>query len=602
MKLHKTPSARRQRGAVLIMTAAFMVAAIALLALAVDTGRLYAAQAKLQSSANLAALAAARQASGCRLKRDEEDLFTPEAGKEKARTVVRNNYGATESGPEVSAYDRGIVTTSKEKLRHFSPDDGSGTPKPNAVRLTLTNTSYKPLFPLFRGDKKTKLQASAGALSRPEAAIQIGTSLAHIKPRVLRDLLGLSVDVGDIGNLAQAHITLAKLLKAKADVVTMDDFTTPEPDGGTEITINDALGRASDNVNYLAIDVIEAVQGQLGDQPLSKILSIAGPVGSDASVSIGALVNSAAQLIAKDRTNAVPIGLSFNKLPAGLGGVSAKLRILQPAQSKVGPAGQDSAGNYYTKVDSAQVAITLALNLELLQKIEILKLPLVINVAGGEARLDKILCPSPTNRSYEVQVHGSTSTVTAGVGTIKDDKFTPSEISILDDTITVSNNDPDNLSTISPKDYDVSFDIADLDDLPEKKAPPDIEELSTQELTGLLSNIHLRVDIGKNLPLISDLVDKIVDTAGGILDWIGDILGGTSGDEEDETNLTTDILLAPVNAVLQKLLAPVLQPVLDPILHALGISLSTADITLQGISPNQPVLFCASDEDCGFDD
>lgn len=587
--------AARQRGAILIMTAAFIVAAVALLALVVDTGRLYAAQTKLQSAANLAALDAARVASGCRTN-DTMDIYDPDAGKDVAQKAILLNYANSDSTPTLSRYERGEVqaVTDPSKpdhgLRRFSPGNPS-IQKPNAVRLSLTDESYRPLFAMFAKDD-TVLHASSGAISRPEASLQIGTSLAHINPAILSQLLGVNLDVASLGNLADLNIALADLIRPNVSLLTQADVA--------RIQINQALENVSDQLNGPSRAVVNALQNQLGDQPLSEILSLAGPVGGDVSIALGSVVNAAAQLVAKDRDNVVIFDFDDDndllEIP-GLGGIDAHLEILDPMSIDVGPAGQNAQGDYYTVAKSAQVAIILDINLHLLAEgATLANVPLVVHVADGRAALTKIQCPTATDRKYLVASHITTATATAGVGTIEDDKFVPGRIELLGNLVTIDNTDENNLSTISSNEYDIDpqFAVSSLDELPLERGPDDSEALNTAQLTSLLSNVSLQAHVGQDLPVIGDLID-------GLGDLLGGVVCGLFGCDSPESLLTTDVLLAPINELLDNVLAPVLAPALDPILEQLGVSLSSATVTLNGINGSQPQLFCSSADDCGFE-
>ena len=62
-----SPSLRRQHGAILVMTALFIVVLIGVAALAMDVGRLVILRSQMQNAADAAALAAAAAAPGaCR--------------------------------------------------------------------------------------------------------------------------------------------------------------------------------------------------------------------------------------------------------------------------------------------------------------------------------------------------------------------------------------------------------------------------------------------------------------------------------------------------------------------------------------------------------
>lgn len=569
--MHTGPgtSRQRQRGAIAILTAAFIVAAVALIALAVDTGRLYAAQQKLQSTANLAALAAARQASGCR-----RDLGMGDGAAAATSTVASNYAGrGDEAMPSVTRYDPGFVTANDATgLREFStagaPDD-----RPNGVRLSVTDDGFKPLFNLFF-DQTTTLSASAGAISQPLAGLRFGTTLAEIEPALLGDLLGIDLAVASAGDLATAQVSLADLLAIDAGVATRDDLAT--------ITVNEALGNVSARVNTLARGVIAPVRDAMGDQPLSTVLDLAGPVGSDTSLALGSLVNAAAQLVAADRDTAIPLTLDLSTLPLGLGGLTADLRLLQPAGMVIGPAGTGNSGRYYTRVRSAQVGLQLGLTLELgvgggeLVRVD---LPVAVQLARSEARLERIDCPTPGRRAYAVTIGMDTATAAAAIGRLDGedgiDTDARAEVTLLGTSVAEVFNDGNALSTVAARAGEKAiFDnIDDLAELPRTDAGD--SALRSNDIAGLLGGLQLDYTL-------------LRDTG-----FLGELVTGLTAPVLDDT-------LAGLTDLLQSLSTTVLAPALDPILESLGVSLAAPSITLTTLKPNHPDLFCASAADCGF--
>ncbi|ROO29556.1 hypothetical protein SAOR_03585 [Salinisphaera orenii MK-B5] len=560
------------------MTAAFIVAAVALLALAIDTGRLYAAQARLQSAANLAALDAARAASECR-----NDLSDGSPDDAALASVAQNFAGRDEdSRPALARLDTGRIDA-RDGLYAF--DDATGVDdKPNGVRLTLTDRNFQPLFALFN-DEETTLSASAGARSLPTAGLQLGTTLASVEPELLSALLGTDVDVASLGDLAEVSVTLADLLGVDASAVTREDVA--------RVTVGEALDNVSDQINTLSRSVVGTVQSVLGDQPLSEILDLAGPVGGEASIALGSIVNAAAQLVAADRESAVDLPLDLDSLPTGLGGVSVDLRLLEPASLAIGPAGTNADGDYYTTVYSSQVSLGLRLDLNLelggLAEVARVTLPVAIQVAQGRADLERIDCPSRDDRRYRVATRASTAPAAAAIGTVNEDGSINTDaraaVRVLGTSVAEVFNYNDAQSTLpEPDDYTPVFDdIQDLDDLP-RTIEAD-QELRTADIASLLGNINLDFELLQN-------------NSGG---WLGSILDGL-GDLLSE--LTRPLLRGALNGItdlLQTLTETALGPILDPILDQLGISLATPTLTLTGLEPAQPELFCTSADACGFE-
>lgn len=583
-------SPTHQKGAILVMTAAFTVAAIALLALAIDTGRLYAAQSKLQTTANLAALAAANEASGCRT--THGDI----TGKSAALASINQNYSDTTQAdrPQLvtGAYQQGVVSANPAThVRSFSSAYDAATEKPDAVRLTLAENNFKPLFSLFGGSRT--LRASAGATSGPTAQLQFGTTLANIDPKLLASLLGINVSVLNVGNLANARVTLAQLLDINADLATQQQLA--------DITINQALDNVSDALSTVTPALLNAIRDSVGDRPLGSILGIAGSIGTSASISLGAIINGAAQLVAKERHTPVQIPLNLSLLQGKLLNLSVTAKILEPAKSVLGSAGiNDSTGDYYTKVYAAQVGLSLALDLDVLKAV-VVHLPLALQVGQGMAGLASIRCPSISQPYYAVSIEGETAPLALAIGSIgADDSIDTSDsatVSLLGINIASISNDNNQISTLIQHDFSHTYGdsqdpIDDLDKLPKTYTPKNT--LRVHDLTTLLSGLHLKVDLLDNKEICERISQgrPLTNLLCNVVNGLGEIVSGITRPLLDAT------LNGLVSGVLLPLLDPVLSPILDPILNALGISVADPTISLIKLNPSQERLFCASYADC----
>ena len=573
---------RKQRGVALIFTAFILLALVAAMGLAIDVGRLYAAQQNLQTAADIAALETARFVGGCREPGNGETLQSI------AQAAVNRNFAARAAddspdapgAPTVSTLQTGFVTAT-DGIRSLGATPAGN--RATGVALTVTDNNFNPLFTgLFTGNTLT---ASAGARSAPIAGLALGTSLATVDPDLLGDLLGINLAVASMGNLATSSISLGDLLDVNAGVVTTEDVA--------RLTVNDALENIGDTLNGSARTTVNAIRMELGDAPLSEIFDLAGPTGSDVSVSVGALVNSAAQLVAADRQQAIAVPLNIT-LPVGLGGITANLRILEPPQTQIGPAGRNTQGDFFTTVRSAQVALELRLNLELLATAPLADLPIVVNIADGDASLSRIVCPTASLRQFEVDVEGQTSLLTAGIGSINtSNEFEPGSATLLAGLVTVSNSNDNGLSTVESRPFptlspDAPFVITNPDDLPMSR--PVGDDLATADLTSLLSNISLTAQVGGGLEVLSSLVEALDGLLGNL--GLGGLLGGGT------VNLDSDILLAPINDLLQNTLAGALAPALDPLLASLGINLGGGTVAITSVDADQPSLFCSGFEQC----
>ena len=596
----------RQRGSIAIMTAVFLLGLVAVLALVVDAGRLYAAQQKLESTARLAALSAAGAASGCRVSEaDDTPQRLEQQARDAARAVVQTNYSMASDGssPQIQRLDRGSVTTDQQTSRRsFVEAVDTNDDKPNAVRLTLSDSSYRPLFSLF-GDDVTTLQASAGAVSQATAQIRFGTTLAKVDQNALLGrLVGLDVGIADQGSLLSDTITLGDLLNLQTDLIT--------PEQLADITINDVLSNLSDAVSGLAAGATRRIRDAVGDRPLSDVLSLAGPVGRDVSVQVGSVVNTLAQLTAQNRTSPVTLDVG---LLSGLTGsdtgvgndriVEARLAILQPAVLAIGPAGKNASGHYYTEARSAQVALELKLALSLdlpaLGELLSLQVPLVIKAASGRAALESIECPGPRNPNYRVSISGRTALASLAIGSLGSD----GEIETTD-RLAVSASGIEVISLINESDGDGlqlggqrPFESFGGRGLPTVSFRQPSELPQTFPISDDVEISNLLRDLGE-LPLRAELL-QVRDDCSGLL---GCVVGGLTDSVGDlVTSLLSGVLDSVVPAItstLATVLAPVFDNVVDPLLNALGLSLAAPSVVLEHVDYDRSRLFCADRATC----
>lgn len=578
MHLHRRvgsdpPRPGGQRGATLVLVAGFLVALVLTMALAIEVGRLYAAQQNVHRAANLAAIETARYVGGCR------DLPDGATLQSIAQQSVARNYANREDGnvPTVSVSQPGVVETGPSDRQFLGEPEQFD--RPSAVALTVTDGSYNSLFPAFTGIGGPRI-ASAAATSRPEATIGIGSTLLGINPVLLNDLLGVNVGGAQQGDLADVEVSIGDLVDISAGAVTRQQVL--------ETSLNEALENLADAVSNPVAGLVQGVADLLpidaDAASLLDILEVAGPVGRDLSINAGALLNAAAQLAAIQRDEAVTLPLNISGLPPLIGSVSAQLRLLEPAQFKIGPPGIRPDGEYYTEVKSAQVGVELTVDLVdftlgipgpfplglLSASIKLLELPLVIQGARGEAALTQIDCANLNQPFHRVRMVAEADTLRAGVGTLEDSdgdgdlEFVPGSANVLDSIQVSVLSFPSAVVTVSGETSLVSsagspvFEVDDpATDLPATQ--PVGSSLTTQQLVGdLLRELDLEVEL------------------------LGASISG---------------LIAPIenslNALLSGILTPVLAPVLDPVLAQLGVSLGTGEAHLQDLDVNRSVVFCS---------
>ena len=605
---------RHQRGSIAVLSAVLLIGLVSILALVVDTGRLYAAQQKLENTARLAAIGAARAAGGCRtpaaLAGDTPDDLDA-SGLAGAQAIVAQNYSSTDNGSiTVEGFERGTVRTDAQTARRvFEPMDearptAGPPPKPNGVRLTLVDTSYQPLFTLFQGSP-TRLSASAGAIDQPQAQLRFGTTLAQIAPnKLLGRLVGLDIGIADQGSLLDANVRLGDLLNIDTGLVT--------PEQLVDLRINDLFGGVSDVLSGLAAGATASIRDAVGDQPLSEVLSIAGPVGRDVSVNVGSIVNTLAQLTAQNRDTPITLPLSLlggigdenSLLDTGESGLaSVRLAILEPPKLVIGPAGTDVNGDYYTTAYSAQIALELNIDLGIklgaLGDLLRLNLPLVIRAGSGYANLASIECPNGPDDDYRVTINGRTSLAGLAVGSLNDDgsldrtdRLFVRALGI--DVISLTNEAGSNglelggqrqfESTIDGGPPSVVFD--DPEDLP--LTFPVSTDIRTTDLLRDIGDLPLRAEV---LQVRNDCRDFLGCIISGVVDGVGDLVSSlVGGIIERVVPAITDTLIV--------VLGPLLNGIVDPLLNTLGLSVAAPEIVLEGIDDDQSQLFCADRQSC----
>ena len=612
---------RRQRGAILIMTAAFIVAALALLALAVDTGRLYAAQTKLQSVTNLAALNAARAGGGC----TAADGNTAQAVNQAIAATIDDN---SDGGSSIAQTDASPTLGNKitqENLQNFTVNFTEVDPREaDTVRVQLTRDAPTPLFALFSSPEP--LTATAAATQTPIGGVSIGSRLAHVSTAqsallnaVLGQMLGTDLDLSAVGyeGLANANLTLLDLIDANADVVTVDDLLS------TELSTGELLQQIGDAIGIPNLGGGGGARIELGD--LIHVHADSGSLGADVPINALGLVSALAQTSASQRGAVINIGSglldgllgTLSLLPGVDISLGLELGVIEPPQySSIGRPGYDdpAVGNFTTATGSTNElpehdnlgartwASTSSINLNLNAQASLnlllvsltLDLPLYLHIAPAYALLDQIECPTAQHREQRADIATTPGLLAAGLGHF-DNVFDP------------------NPGTTSGSEELLGLRVLGLNvvglDLPS-------------------DDFTVRADSGEQtLPFDGPFVPQLTepsddntrtvdsDVGASVGNLLGDVVGSISRyiiEAQPFTGLA-GLVLNAVMAVLNLLglgslldvvgqllgnLLSALDLVLNPLLDLLGISVGSADITVQSVITNQPMLICTSENEC----
>lgn len=483
---HFRKGRRAQGGAAAVFAAIALLAAITAAMLAIEVGRIYAAQSALQKQANLASLDAARVVGGCSvddatpvetdpvvLQTDVEvliDQIISSAG--LSGTVSRQlSAGGNAEGVEVGTIETFVDPATGTTQRRLLSSSSSGS-TPEAVRVTLQRQFPTPFMPIFPSQAGKLMTATATAEQSVIGSFWLSSGVADIellKP-LLGGLLGVDVSLLDgVDGLASVGVSLPVL--ATAVGLDVEDLSDPLALQAENPLLGDLLdgladgltGTANATVVGLLRDLADAAASSGNTVPLGELFPTVDDGSGDAPV-----VNLLDLLMAVGMaTHADPSGgvtpIAITGLPSslvsipGVADVQVGLRILQPPQFAIGRAGEAKAktaqvqlglrieagailNGIVNAVDTAVDAVAAILGgiLGLDVDVDIASGPLNIgvdvDVAQAEATLDRIQCPRSSSPELVTSVTPNSALAQVRIGT-----FTGSAASMPDlDTSTDS--------------------------------------------------------------------------------------------------------------------------------------------------------------------
>lgn len=522
-----------RRGGVAIIAALGGGLACALAALTVDVGSLALHARNLQGAADLAAMSAAMDIP--RAEAAAQATATANTGGSVGVAVVRGRYTA----------DRAMAPAAR-----FSPGDVD----PNAVRVTLSQPSplYFGRFVMGRDAVTlTRSATSAATTEPPRAMFSIGSRLAALNGGLANQLLGgltggsVSLSVMDYNALAKADVNL----KSFGDAMIADlSLQAGDYDGLLDQTVD--LGRALDVMRPLVGSQASSalsrlttagagVQVRLGDLIGAEAGAEDGLAGAlDASVDALDLVVAMAEIGGGDRQVALDLGAQ-----AGLAELKVSLAIGErPNRSpwltvtgKGSPIVRTAQARLYLRARTSQKLSGLAQ----------VNLPILIELASSEARLDAIGCTP--GRSVTLGVRPGIAKASIGVidetrlGDFKQ-TLTPAPATLMSVLGLVSLTGSAEVEAADQGFTAVTFTDADIT----------ARTVRTVKTTGALNGIV--VSLLQRLQVNVQVVGLGLGL-GGIVQALG-------------------TLLAP--------LGPVLDTAINPVLDLLGLSFGEADVTVHG--------------------
>lgn len=534
--------AHDETGGVATMAAAAGTLICALAAVVVDLAGLALAGRSLQGAADLAALAAAANL---------------EQAEMAATATTRANLADAATEVVIGRYTPDAARAVHER---FVPADAPA----NAARVTLTRSAplYFGRWILGRPDLVlTRTAVAATPAEAPRAMFSIGSRLARVEGglanQLLSSLTGSSVNLSvmDYESLADAEVNLLGFFDALA---TELDIEAGRYDQlvDREIEVGRALG------------VMRALAGDQGDSALSKLIDPAADVTVRLGDVFGLEADARSGLAQGLDASVSVLDLAMAMLETG-GDRQVKLNLgVQPGLASllvdlaIGERPNRSpwltvTGDHQPIVRTAQARLYVrARTSQKLAGLAQVELPILIELAASEARLEAITCQPET---VTLGVRPGLATVTLGqVPETQLDDFTrdltPAPVTVL------------NVAGLVRLIASGEVEVADPGFRATRFSASEIDEQSVRTVTanGLASG------------LIGSLFGKLdvqVQALG-----LGLGLGGLVS--------SLETLLAP--------LGPVLDAAIQPVLDLAGLKLGQADVRVHGVTCDEgqrpPVL------------
>jgi uncharacterized membrane protein len=388
------------------LTALTAPVALMLAAFAIDESALFLEKRRLQSLADLAAIAA---------------VANPDDAERAVLAVLRDNgFGRTGKErdlpriidrPDFEGGTNGVmVTTGSYRAdpsigiaERFVPN---GSP-PNAARVTIRDTGTLYFSATFF--EAPAISASAVAAARREAAFSIGSRLARLDGGIANAMLSgltgssISLTAMDYETLLSTDIGLLSVLDALDSRLALKatDYNEVLRATATAGDIAEALARVEglDAAAKVAAGKLAARTNDTGGSiPLSRLFDIGGlgilpvghsPAGSDPQLGVMRLISAAAVLSAANGRHQVELDLGTNI--AGLAEVSLALAVGEPPQF----SSWFAIGERGTVIRTAQTRLLLDIRIGAGGMLgHAISLPLYLELAAAEARLAGIACPS----------------------------------------------------------------------------------------------------------------------------------------------------------------------------------------------------------------
>ncbi|PVM86407.1 hypothetical protein DDF62_19515 [Caulobacter radicis] len=391
-----------------MIAAATLTGGVGLAALAVDVGSVYLQSRRLQGVADLAALAAASDIARAQAAANATVEINPVGGAVTAQ-VARGRYDPRATGGPSQRFKPGEVD-------------------PDAARVVLDGEADLFFGQALLGKKKIPIRRQATATRADLASFSIGTRLASLDAGVANALLtGLtgskvSLSVMDYNALADADVDLFDYLdaldtKLGINAASYDDLLATDVKTGKALSVlADVLNAAGDSRAASAATVLASATASSQSVKLSTLVDL-GPYGRQdhvaggSSAGIGTDAMQLANAMLMLSNGARQVQLDLGAAVPGLADVDAWLAIGEPMNnSPYMTVTQDKSVVIRTAQTRLYVEAKL-LGSGILGGLAQIKVPLLVELASGEAKLAALDCKA---RTTTLAVKPSVGSLTIG--------------------------------------------------------------------------------------------------------------------------------------------------------------------------------------------
>ncbi|MGM0449422.1 MAG: pilus assembly protein TadG-related protein [Pseudomonadota bacterium] len=374
----------RQSGAISVLAASALSLSLVMVALAVDSARLFYQHSEVQGAADAAAVAAITEYA-----RDDTSGESPmAAAQQAAETTVQESLG--ERG-ELTDAAVGRMRSEDGELT-FQPD-GSGL----AMQVGVERPTPASLVAGWVWPEEAVLAADAVAEQPQIIELQAASGLASLETgnsEILNALFGgllgtdLSLDLATYQGLADTNIELADLVEAHAGASSVEELldtrlTLAEL---VDLTARAAPGQTS---AVLQLGALAARVDPMLDLRLGDVLAIGLPseeMAANVALNALSLVRLGAQ--AANEGQAVALDLSSDVLSeVGAADLNVDLELGEPPEIAIGEAGKAPNGEWRTEVNTGQLGLAIELEaLSALSSVLEITADIQVDLAQGSAR------------------------------------------------------------------------------------------------------------------------------------------------------------------------------------------------------------------------